>query len=138
MLSDDNNFKLNYPTTALTAVKTILLDVSTEEHKRFGRLVTAPIMGYNALAIYLQRIEEIVTNSLEEMATKSMKQPVEVYKETKMLALRVILHIFMGSTHQKNIVKLVGDLCGDVLDAFSSWPIYIPGFPYYKAIKVLR
>ncbi|XLR68048.1 hypothetical protein S83_018720 [Arachis hypogaea] len=42
VLSDDKNFRLAYPETAITVVKTILYEVSNEDHKRFRRLVTAP------------------------------------------------------------------------------------------------
>ncbi|KAL1312538.1 hypothetical protein HN51_039143 [Arachis hypogaea] len=134
VLSDDKNFRLAYPETAITVVKTILYEVSNEDHKRFRRLVTAPIMGYNALAMFLERIEDIVVNSLQGMADNSMQQPIEVFKETKSISIGVILHIFMGSYNEK-IINQVEHLFGHINDALFSWPIYLPGFSYYNALQ---
>ncbi|MED6170631.1 hypothetical protein PIB30_032914 [Stylosanthes scabra] len=134
VLTDDKNFRLAYPETAITVVKTILYEVSSEDHKRFRRLVTSPIMGYNALAMFVERIEDIVVNSLQRMASNSMEKPIEVFKETKSLTMRVILQIFMGSHNQK-IIDQVENLFGDINDALFSWPIKLPGFSYYNALK---
>ncbi|QHO44899.1 hypothetical protein HN51_015099 [Arachis hypogaea] len=134
VLTDDKNFRSSYPETAITVVKTILSEVSSEDHKRFRRLVTSPILGYNALAMFLERIEDIVVNSLQRMANDSIQHPIEVITETKSLSMRVILHIFMGSKDQ-NIIKQVEHLFSDIDDALFSWPINLPGFSYYKALK---
>ncbi|QHO44902.1 Beta-amyrin 11-oxidase [Arachis hypogaea] len=123
VLSDDKNFRLAYPETAITVVKTILYEVSNEDHKR-----------YNALAMFLERIEDIVVNSLQVMADNSMQQPIEVFKETKSISMRVILHIFMGSYNEK-IINQVEHLFGHINDALFSWPIYLPGFSYYNALQ---
>ncbi|RYR51973.1 hypothetical protein Ahy_A06g026910 [Arachis hypogaea] len=90
--------------------------------------------GYNALAMFLERIEDIVVNSLQVMADNSMQQPIEVFKETKSISMRVILHIFMGSYNEK-IINQVEHLFGHINDALFSWPIYLPGFSYYNALQ---
>ncbi|MED6223537.1 hypothetical protein PIB30_074866 [Stylosanthes scabra] len=135
VLSDENKFKLAYPETHLIATQSPLINVSSEEHKRFRRLITTPILGYNSLAKFLDPIESIVIESLEEMASRSTKQPVMLIKETMALSLRVIVHIFIGSYHHHNTIQKVQHLFGAIDEASFSWPINFPGFPYYKALK---
>ncbi|XLR68047.1 hypothetical protein HN51_015098 [Arachis hypogaea] len=84
--------------------------------------------------MFLERIEDIVVNSLQVMADNSMQQPIEVFKETKSISMRVILHIFMGSYNEK-IINQVEHLFGHINDALFSWPIYLPGFSYYNALQ---
>ncbi|MED6147186.1 hypothetical protein PIB30_041769 [Stylosanthes scabra] len=133
--SDENKFKLAYPQTTLTVAQSPINDVSSEEQKRFRRLIIAPIMGYNALAKFLDRMEDTVIESLEGMARRSTKQPVMAFKETMALSLRFIVHIFIGSYHHRDTIKQIEDLFRAVDDALFSWPINLPGFTYYKALK---
>ncbi|MED6200488.1 hypothetical protein PIB30_085596 [Stylosanthes scabra] len=135
VLSDDNKFKLGYPETTLTMVQSPLTNVSSEEHKRFRRLVIAPILGYNSLAKFLNPIENIVIESLERMMSRSTKQPIMLINETMNLSLRVIVHIFIGSYHHHDTIKQVEHLLDAINDALFSLPINFPGFPYYKALK---
>ncbi|MED6147185.1 hypothetical protein PIB30_041768 [Stylosanthes scabra] len=135
IMSDENNFKLGYPETTLTVTQSPLTNVSGEEHKRFRRLIIAPILGYNSLAKFLDPIEEIVIESLKGMASRSTEQPIMLIKETMALSLRIIVHIFIGSYHHHDTIKQVEHLLHAVDDALFSMPINFPGFPYYKALK---
>ncbi|GAU44943.1 hypothetical protein TSUD_351580 [Trifolium subterraneum] len=82
VLSDDENFKFGYPKSIKELTKCRpMIDVSNSEHRRFRRLITAPIVGQNTLGVYMERIEDIVINSLEEMS--SIKHPIELFKEMK-------------------------------------------------------
>ncbi|XP_027337909.1 beta-amyrin 11-oxidase-like isoform X2 [Abrus precatorius] len=137
VLTDDMNFKFGYPKATLKlAPSKTLYDVSTAEHRRLRRLVTAPIVGQNSLTMYIERIEEIVIDSLEEMS--SMKHPVEILKETENVSLKVILHIFMGSKNDY-LVSRIGDLFSDMHNAiFSLFPINLPGFAFHKALKARK
>ncbi|MED6170635.1 hypothetical protein PIB30_032919 [Stylosanthes scabra] len=135
VLSDDNKFKLGYPETTLTMIQSPLTNVSSEEHKRFRRLVMAPILGYNSLNKFLNPIEDIVIESLEGMRSRSTKQPIMLINETMDLSLRVIVHIFIGTYHHHDTIKHVEHLLGALHDALFSLPINFPGFPYYKALK---
>ncbi|MCI50534.1 beta-amyrin 11-oxidase-like, partial [Trifolium medium] len=74
VLTDDVNFKFGYPKSVneLARCKP-MSDVSSSEHKHLRRQITAPIVGHKALGMYLERIEDIVINSLEELS--SMKHP---------------------------------------------------------------
>jgi cytochrome P450 len=132
VLRDDVNFKLAYPKATIELVNGKLL---INEHKRFKRLITASIAGYNALERYLELIEDIVINKLDELS--SMKHPVEFLKETRKVTFKVLFHIFMGSCDQ-HIVNKFEDLF-DVMSIglFSLMPINAPFLPFNKAVKVI-
>jgi cytochrome P450 len=132
VLRDDVNFKRGYPKATLELVDGKLL---VDENRRIKRLIMARIGGYNALERYLELIEDIVINKLEEMS--SMKHPVEFLKETKKVTFKVFFHIFMGSSDQR-IVDKFEDLFDVVCNGlFSLMPINAPFFPFNKAVKVI-
>ncbi|KAK2406897.1 beta-amyrin 11-oxidase [Trifolium repens] len=133
VLKDDVNFKVGYPKATLKLVETKHL---LNEHRHFKRLITAPMAGYNSLERYLELIEDIVINKLEELS--SMKHPVEFLKETRKVTFKVLFHIFMGSCDQ-HIVDKFEDLF-DVMSigVFSLIPINAPFFPFNKAVKARK
>ncbi|KAJ1427963.1 Cytochrome P450 [Sesbania bispinosa] len=134
VLIDDMNFKLGYPkSTKELARNRPMSEVSSEEHRRFRRLITAPIVGHNALTMYLERIEDIMVNSLDELS--SMKHPVEFLKEMKKISFKVIMHVFMGRYYNKNIVSKIGSSFTDMYNGIFSIPINAPGFTFHKALK---
>lgn len=112
-----------------------MIDVSNAEHRLFRRLITSPIVGHKALAMYLERLEEIVINSLEELS--SMKHPVELLKEMKKVSFKAIVHVFMGSSNQ-DIIKKIGSSFTDLYNGMFSIPINVPGFTFHKALEVLN
>ncbi|KAF7828545.1 beta-amyrin 11-oxidase-like [Senna tora] len=135
VLTDEKRFKIGYPEATLKLVgsATFAKD-SFAERKRIRRLATSPIVGHAALALYVDRIEDIIVNSLEEWASMSMKSPVQLLNELKHLTFKVIIHIFMGS-HNHPIISQIGDLYNHVHRALYAIPINIPGFAYHKALQ---
>ncbi|KEH28510.1 beta-amyrin 11-oxidase-like protein [Medicago truncatula] len=131
VLIDEVTFKIGYPKAATELAKSKLLN---SENGRFKRLVAAPIIGRNVLEMYLERIEDIVINKLEELS--SMKHPVEFLMEMRKASFEFVIHIFLGSCDQSNVKKF-GDLFNVMCIAlFSLVPINVPGFAYNKALKV--
>ncbi|XP_027336880.1 beta-amyrin 11-oxidase-like [Abrus precatorius] len=136
VLTDDENFKLGYPKSTRELAKCRpMTDVSKAEHRRFRKLVTAPIVGHTALEMYVERIEDIVINSLEELS--SMKHPIELLHETKKISFQVIAHIFLGSENT-DIVKKIGNLFSLTYNAIFSIPINAPGFAFHKALEARK
>jgi ent-kaurenoic acid hydroxylase len=135
VLSDDVNFKIGYPKSIKELTKCRpMVDVSDSEHRHFRRLITAPIVGHNALEVYLERLEDIIINSLEELS--SMKHPIEFLKEMKKVSFKIIVNIFMGSSSE-NIIKNIGSLFTDLCSGMLSIPLNAPGFAFHKALKVI-
>ncbi|KAK2406182.1 beta-amyrin 11-oxidase [Trifolium repens] len=135
VLSDDVNFKIGYPKAIKELTKCRpMVDVSDSEHRHFRRLITAPIVGHNALEVYLERLEDIIINSLEELS--SMKHPIEFLKEMKKVSFKIIVNIFMGSSSE-NIIKNIGSLFTDLCSGMLSIPLNAPGFAFHKALKVI-
>jgi ent-kaurenoic acid hydroxylase len=111
-----------------------MVDVSDSEHRHFRRLITAPIVGHNALDMYLERLEDIMINSLEELS--SMKHPIEFLNEMKKVSFKIIVNVFMGSSSE-NIIKKIGSLFTDLCNGMLSIPLNAPGFTFHKALKVI-
>ena len=136
VLTDDKHFKISYPKSIRELIKSRQF-FNVEEHKRFRRLILAPVMGQNAVAVYMQRIEEIVTNSLEGMA--KMKHPVKLFTEATRVSFSVILHVIMGS--EKNnysmIFNKVEHLFAVIHKGMFGMAINLPGFAFHKALKVI-
>lgn len=134
MLADDEQFGLGYPvsTKQLTGKKSFH-SIPNSEHKRLRRLTTAPINGHEALAMYIEYIEDIVVHSLDEWA--SMKEPIEFLKEMRKVAFKVITHIFLGSSAE-SVLGTVEKHYTDLNFGLKSAAINIPGFAFYKALKV--
>jgi ent-kaurenoic acid hydroxylase len=124
-----------YPKSTHELIKNKLMTVSNSDHRRFRRLITSPIIGQN-LAMYLERIEDIVINSLEELS--SMKHPIELVKEMKKVSFKTIVHVFMGSSNNDNIIKNIGISYTHISNALLSIPLNAPGFTFHKALKVIH
>jgi len=131
VLNDEVTFKLGYPKAVTVLAYNRVL---SSEHGRLKRLVTAPIAGNNVSKMYLERIEDIVINKLEELS--SMKHPIEFLKEMRKVSFNFVLQIFMGSCDQGTVNKIsdLFDVMGSAL--FSLMPINVPGFAFNKALKV--
>jgi ent-kaurenoic acid hydroxylase len=136
VLSDDENFPPGYPKSVMELINSNLIAVSNPDNRRFRRLATAPIIGQNTLAKYLERIEDIVINSLEELS--SMKDPIELLKEMKKVSFKTIVHVFMGSSNNDNIIKNIGISYTHISNALLSIPLNAPGFTFHKALKVIH
>ncbi|KAJ1394416.1 Cytochrome P450 [Sesbania bispinosa] len=135
VLTDDVNFKNGNPKSVkrLVRIRSSIDDVSSAEPRRFRRLVIAPLMGHNALAMYLERIENIMVNSLEELS--SMKHSVEFLKEMKKISFKVIMHVFMGRSYNEHIITKIGSSFTNIYNGLFSIPINVPGFTFRKALK---
>ncbi|CAJ1949505.1 unnamed protein product [Sphenostylis stenocarpa] len=138
VLSDDEKFKQGYPksTTELLRNKA-LTHVCSAEHKGLRELVTSRVLGQNVLAMYLERVEKIVINSLEELS--SMKHPVQLFKEMEKVSFDIIAHIFMGSHSLSNIAKLrdlFHQFC--ICSPMYSIAINLPGFAFHKGLKIRK
>ncbi|XP_057453960.1 beta-amyrin 11-oxidase-like [Lotus japonicus] len=136
VLTDDVNFRVGYPTTIKELIR--LKHISRAEHKQYRRLVnTLPILDHQALAtLYLERIENIVTNSLEELS--SMKHPVELLKEMKKVTFKVFIHILMGSSIHHMIIENMDTSFAELTNGILSAPINAPGFVFHKALKARK
>ncbi|KAF7828541.1 beta-amyrin 11-oxidase-like [Senna tora] len=141
VISDDQHFKIGYPKSLLelTASRTFTQD-SIAQHKRIRRLTTSPIVGHAPLAMYVERIEDIMVNSLDEWASMcmSMNQPIPLLNELKRVTFKVIVHIFIGSNNNHSIISKIGDLYSYIHTALFGLPINVPGFAYHKALKARR
>nr|KYP36034.1 Ent-kaurenoic acid oxidase 2 [Cajanus cajan] len=138
VLSDDENFKVAYPKSISELFGSkAFTEVSSAEHKRIRRVISAPILGHNMLALYLARIEEIVVDSLEELS--SMKHPVEVFTELEKIPFKVITHVFLGSHNQPIVAKIKG-LFREFSDCnpLFSIGVNLPGFTYHRALQVRK
>ncbi|KAK7266276.1 hypothetical protein RIF29_18918 [Crotalaria pallida] len=130
VLTDDEHFGLGYPKAVTNLMPSLF--INTNEHKRFRRLIFPPIIGHKALAMYVERIEDNVIRSLEEMS--SLKHPIEFLKEMKNVTFKVIIDIFLGPENQY-IVNKIGGLVNELLDGFFCLPVDLPGSVYHKALK---
>ncbi|KAE8055576.1 hypothetical protein FH972_012406 [Carpinus fangiana] len=109
--------------------------ISNAEHKRLRKLTTSPINGHKALAGYIDLIEGIVINSLEEWA--NMEQPIELLTELRKAAFKVITNIFI-STHSESVSSSVENLYGDLNAGIKSQAINLPGFAFHRALKARK
>ncbi|XP_004510261.1 beta-amyrin 11-oxidase-like [Cicer arietinum] len=130
LADDDVNFTLGYPKSL---AKLTHIRKKKIKHRNFKRLIMAPMVGHNALAMYLDCIEDIVIDKLEELS--SMKHPIELLNETRNITFKVIIHIFMGPFDQAIFKK-----CGDLFSIMSTGlysivPINAPFFPFRKALQ---
>lgn len=135
VLLDDVNFKPGYPKPVSKLLQSkFAVDGSKAEHRHFRSQFTPPIVNHKGLEMFLERIEDIVLNSLEEVS--SMKLPVELLKEVKKVSFTAIVHVFMGSSNH-NVIKRISSLFEDLMNGLNSLPINFPGFTFHKALKVL-
>nr|POE59693.1 ent-kaurenoic acid oxidase 1 [Quercus suber] len=135
VLTNDDQFKLGYPkaTTILTGKS--FHGITNAEHKRLRRLTTAPINGHEALSGYIDLIEGIVVNSLEEWA--SMNRPLELLAELRGVAFKVITNIFI-STYSESVISSVENLYTDLNAGIKSQAINLPGFVFRRALKARK
>ncbi|XP_058730754.1 beta-amyrin 11-oxidase-like [Vicia villosa] len=136
VLTDDVNFRPGYPKSVKELAQCRpMTDVSSAEHKHLRRRIIAPIVGHKALEMFIERIEDIVVTSLEELS--SMKDPIELLKEMKMVSFKVIIYIFMGSSNH-NVVENIGSSFTVLFNGLFSLPINAPGFAFNKALKARK
>nr|ASB17943.1 cytochrome P450 CYP88A85 [Polygala tenuifolia] len=137
VFTDDEQFKLGYPESAkiLTGRKAFH-SISNAEHKRLRKLTTSPINGHEALSMYIDLIEHIAIDSLEQLA--SMKEPVELLKELRHFAFKVITNIFVGSDADAVNLGFLEHCYTDLNQGLKSRVINFPGFPFYKAMKARK
>ncbi|KAG2685849.1 hypothetical protein I3760_10G144900 [Carya illinoinensis] len=136
VLTNDELFKLGYPkSTYLISGRKSLHNVTSAEHARLRRLISAPINGHESLSMYIPLIEEAVVNSLDEWA--SMQQPFQLYTEMKTATFKVMAHIFMGSVNNSTFWTKE-DLFGDYMKGIVSMVINLPGFAFHKALQARK
>ena len=134
VLTNDEHFKPGYPkSTGLLTGRKGLQNSSNVDHKRLRRLIANPINGHQALAIYVERIEDIVINSLDEWA--SMNKPFELYTEMKRVIFKVMTQVLMGSISDSTF-STAQNMFDDFFEGLISMAIDIPGFAFHKAFKV--
>ncbi|KAK8548534.1 hypothetical protein V6N13_054676 [Hibiscus sabdariffa] len=136
VLTDDEHFSLGYPSSAIRlGGKKSLYGVPNSEHRRLRRLISDPINGHRALALYIGHIEDVVIPSLVELAT--MNRPIKFFTEMKRNGLKVIAQVLLGSAEDlvlSSMVKCYADLFPGVF----SMPINVPGFAFHRALKVKK
>lgn len=79
--------------------------------------------------MYIEHIEDIVINSLDEFA--SMNKPFEFFTEMKIVTFKVMTHIFMGSVSDSTFWT-THNLFYDFRQGLMSTAIDIPGFAFIK------
>ncbi|KAF1879536.1 hypothetical protein Lal_00006003 [Lupinus albus] len=136
VLTDDEHFRLGYPTTVTWLARSKpLYDACNAQHKRFRRTIVSHIVGHKALSVYVERIEESVIRSLDDLS--SMKYPVQFLKEMKKVTFEVIVGVFLGSENM-HVFNNIGGLFTEMFDGLFSLPLNIPGFVYHKALKARK
>ncbi|KAI4357152.1 hypothetical protein L6164_001119 [Bauhinia variegata] len=133
VMTDDQHFRVGYSTSFMKLLGSELLaSYSPEEYKGVRRLATAPIVGHNSLAEYIDGIEDLIMNSLDEWS--SMNHPIELLKE---ITFKVMIGIFLGFNNNSVIAK-VGHLFPIMSNALISLPVNVQGFAFHKALKPRR
>ncbi|KAI4357143.1 hypothetical protein L6164_001110 [Bauhinia variegata] len=136
VMTDDQPFRVGYPTSFMKLIGSVLLaSYSPQEHKRVRRLATAPIVAHNSLAEYIDGIEDLIMNSLEEWS--SVNHSIELLKDIKEITFKVMIGIFLGFNNNSVIAK-VGHLFPIMSNALISLPVNVPGFAFHKALKARR
>ncbi|KAE9612575.1 putative beta-amyrin 11-oxidase [Lupinus albus] len=136
VLTDDEHFRLGYPTTVTELARSKpIYDAYSAEHKRFRRIIVSPIVGHKALSVYVERIEESVISSLEDLC--SMKYPVQFLKEMKKVTFQVIVGVFLGSENM-HVFNNIGGLFAEMFDGLFSLPLNLPGSVFHKALKARK
>lgn len=103
-----------------------------EEHKRLRRLTAAPVNGFEALSNYIPYIEENVLESLEKW---SKMGPIEFLTQLRKLTFTIIMYIFL-STESESVMEELEKEYTKLNYGVRALRINIPGFAYYKALKV--
>lgn len=136
VLKDEEHLKPGYPASAMAlAGKKSFHGISSAEHKRLRKVTTSPINGHE-LYNYIGLIEDIVVKNLED--SSKTNTPVEFLKEAKKFTFDVITSVFFSSDREHADLALVEHLYIDLLRGMRSQSINLPGFPFYKALKVIN
>ncbi|KAK4262478.1 hypothetical protein QN277_028033 [Acacia crassicarpa] len=134
VLSDEQHFKLGYPTSTIALTgKRSLHGISNADHKRIRRLITSPITGHHALSSYVTLIESIAVQFLDEWS--SMNRPIDLLCELRKFAFALIANIFIGSDVDSINLGIFENLYADLNRGMKSLAINIPGFAFHKALK---
>jgi len=133
VLTDDDCFTLGWPSSTVELMgKKSFISIPADEHKRLRRLTSASINGYDALSGYIPFIEKNVVSSLEKWTTMG---DIEFLTEMRKLTFRVIIHIFLSSESEHVMENLEKEYT--VLNlGVRALRINLPGFAFYKALKV--
>ncbi|XP_038726431.1 beta-amyrin 11-oxidase-like [Tripterygium wilfordii] len=122
----DESFQIGYPAISKLSPNS-LKSIEGVEHKRVRKLMKSPVSGHEALALYIELIEDNVIISLDEWASMSTNQPqIKLLSEIKRVIFKLMINIFL----RPNYVSLIGimdKLFTDVNNAFLSTAINIPG-----------
>lgn len=133
VLTDDESFKPGWPSSTVELIgKKSFIGISYEEHKRLRRLTAAAVNGPEALSTYVKYIEEIVIKALENWAGLG---EIEFLTKLRKLTFRIIMYIFLSSESEQVMEELEREYT--VLNyGVRAMAINVPGFAYYKALKV--
>lgn len=135
VLMDDDKFEPGWPASTEELMgKYSFIVLPYEEHKRLRRLTSASINGIDALSFYLTIMEEFSKSSLE---TWSKMRQIELLTELRKFTFRIIMHIFLGPEGENVLHKLENEYTNLNLGV-RAMKINIPGFAYYKALKVCK
>lgn len=135
VLTDDDAFTSGWPKATVELMgKKSFVSISYEDHKRLRKLTTAPINGHDALCLYLEYIEEIAVNALEEL---SKMGEVQLLTQLRKLTFRIIMRIFLSE---------VSEAVMDVLEkeytalnyGIRAMAINIPGFTFHRSLKARK
>lgn len=133
VLTDDDAFKPGWPRSTVELIgEKSFIGISFEEHKRLRKLTAAPVNGHESLSLYMQYIEEMAKVSLEKWANAGK---VEFLTELRKLTFRIIMYIFLSSASE-HVMETLEREYTTLNYGVRAMAINLPGFAYYKALKV--
>jgi len=129
----DDEFTPGWPRSTIELIgKNSFIAMSYDEHKRLRRLTSSSINGMEALSLYLTYIEENVISSFEKWSNMG---EIEFLTEIRKLTFKIIMHIFLSSESEPVMEALEKEYT--ILNhGVRAMRINVPGFAYYKALKV--
>ncbi|KEH37115.1 putative cytochrome P450 [Medicago truncatula] len=135
VLTDDEKFVPGWPQSAVELIgEKSFIKMPFEEHKRLRRLTSSSINGYEALSVYLKKIEEVVISSLEKWTHMG---EIEFLTQMRKLTFKIIIHIFLGSESDHVMEALEREYT--VLNlGVRAMRINVPGFAFHKALKARK
>lgn len=133
VLTDDSAFQPGWPSSTINLVgRRSFVGIFDDDHKWLRKLTAAPVNGFEALTIYMKYIEENVITALHQW--ENMGQ-IEFLTELRKLTFKIIMHIFLSS--EGDIVREKLENAYTALNyGVRAMAINVPGFAYYKALKV--
>lgn len=133
VLNDDEAFKPGWPKSTMELIgKKSFIGISYEEHKWLRKLTAAPVNGHEALSMYIQYIEERVISALDKW---SSMEEVEFLTHMRKLTFRIIMYIFL-STESEQVMDDLEKEYTTLNYGVRAMAVNLPGFAYYKALKV--